>query len=170
MMRALVLVAIAGCSSTARSASEPDGKWHCFVAAPGTPDLPQGNVTHAKRRVAADRIDIVNRHVRGGMPGVTRLSVPRAGDHFEGPMGQAKVTIHVLTPDGLHTFLKYEDPALKWSFTDDIVIDAKGMRITSTDESATGPVETTLDYVRADCAAVDDAVAATELGAPPVRP
>jgi hypothetical protein len=133
------------------------------VAAPGTPELRQGNVTHAKRRVTADSVEIVNRHVQHGVPGVTRMSVPRAGDHFEGPMGQATVTIHVLTPDGLHTFLKYEDRASGWSFTDDIVIDAKGMRITSTDDSPTGPVKTTLDFVRADCTTVDDAVAAVEL-------
>ena len=164
MIRALVLILIAGCgASTTRSALEPDDNWHCFVAAPDTPQLPQGNVTHAKRRVTSESVEIVNRHVHNRIPGVTRMSVPRAGDHFEGPMGQATVTIHVLTPDGLHTFLKYEDRASGWTFTDDIVIDAKGMHITSTDETPTGPVKTTLHFVRADCAAVDDAVAAVEL-------
>ncbi len=163
MFRALPLVVVAACGSSSSPSrpAAPSGEWHCFVAAPDTPTLRQGNVTHAKRRVAPDRVDIVNRHVQRGVPGVTRLTVPRAGDHYRGAMGEATVTVKLLTPDGLHTELGYADPS-GWTFTDEILIDAGGMRITSTDASVAGPVKTTLHFVRAECATVDAAVAADE--------
>jgi len=131
------------------------GAWRCFVADPYTPTIAAGNVTHMKERLLPDQFETENVSVRDGVAGASRFVYHRVGDHFEAPMGEGTLTLRMLSADGSHRTVHYQD-ATGWEFTDETVIDAHGLTIESTDYDADHkPVETTVHHVPAPCYVVD---------------
>ena len=70
-------------------------------------------------------------------------------------MGAGMLVLRLHDPQALRTTLTYRDPN-GWTFSEDAVIDDRGLTITSTDYDADGqPVKTTTRHLRASCAVVD---------------
>jgi hypothetical protein len=139
----------------------PSAEWRCFVADPRTPELPQGNVTHAKHRWIEGRFETANVHRQAGRAGATRIVYQPVGDRFEATLGDGQLVLTRLALDGSHWHLHFRDPASGWEFSDESKVDADGMTITSTDPQPDGapPKRTELRFVPAPCADVDAALA-----------
>ena len=152
-----LLAVLTACGSHA--AEVAPSAWRCFVLDPKQPHNPAGDVTHTRHRLAAGHLQIETVWLQGDRGGATRLDLQPVGDHLEGTMAGATVTVRLGTPDATQWTLSYRDPSSDFTFSEDTRIDATGKTIVSTDPSDRGPVQTSIHYINAPCATVEAALA-----------